>query len=144
MAISGIGLHSSNQFATRSAGQHALNKDSSVNSKSSNTKSADNNLQSSVINQSNKSDGARTTLLPAVPGSSSTLKSTTSRQDLVEVETSRKRFELQNTGRGEKGQGVNRQLNNSPSNKALQTFIDVADFERKDDLTNLVGIDFYI
>ena len=134
MAVPGIGLQSTTQFAPRSNDSRALNKGGASYSQSAseNTKAVANSSTLDTTNQANTGQAALFTPVPQSPNSN---KSTANpRQNLVEVETARNRFQLQ----GEKGQGQGR------SGKAVQSFLDVADYERKDDLATLVGIDLYI
>jgi hypothetical protein len=55
-----------------------------------------------------------------------------SRQDLVELEAVRVRFQLQ------------REAQLSSGNRAVQEFLEVADFERREQLTSLVGLDIKV
>ena len=133
MAIPGIGLQSTTQFAPRSNEQRALNK-GGANSQLA-TETAKTEANSSALSSSNQASANQAALLTPVPQLPNTSKPTSNpRQSLVEVETARNRFQLQ----GEKGRGQ------GSSGKAVQSFLDVADYERKDHLTNLVGIDIYI
>lgn len=131
MAVTGIGLQSTAQFAPRSNDSRALNKGGANNPLTNeNTKA---NTNANALAASNQANTGQAALLTPVPQSPDTNKPTTNpRQSLVEVETARNRFQLQ----GDKGQGR--------SGQAVQSFLDVADYERKDDLATLVGIDIYI
>lgn len=121
MAISGIGSQATAQFAPRSVEP----REKIINNEPQTNLAVTNNAKSVETN---------TTLFTPVPANVNTSKSTTSRRDLAEVETIRNRFQLQK-------EGGNFQ---SESGKALQSFLDVADFERKDELTDLVGIDLFV
>ncbi len=133
MAVPGIGLQTTIQFAPRSNDSRALNKDVANNPSSSEKTNADTNFN--ALAPSSQANTGQAALLTPVPQSPNTSKSTTNpRQSLVEVETARNRFQLQ----GDKGRGQGR------SGQAVQTFLDVADYERKDDLAMLVGIDIYL
>ncbi|MCP3675905.1 MAG: hypothetical protein GY829_15760 [Gammaproteobacteria bacterium] len=133
MSVPGIGLQTTTQFAPRPNNSRALNKGATnIQPASENTKADANSNALAASNQTNTGQAA---LLIPVTQPPNTNKSTTNqRQNLVEVETARKRFQLQ----GEKGQDL------GGSGKAVQSFLDVADYERKDDLATLVGIDIYI
>jgi hypothetical protein len=122
MAISGIGSQVTGQFAPRTA--------------ESREKIISPEPQNKLAVQANtvKSPETNTTLFTPVPANANSSKNTSSRRDLAEVETIRNRFQLQKEGGSFQGE----------SGRALQSFIDVADFERKDELTNLVGIDLFV
>jgi len=126
MAIPGIGLASTTQFAPRSVDS---------NSNAAADKALKNESQSvSVTNsgtQTNESKPVPFTTIPALP---STNKATSSRQDLAELETNRNRFQLQQESKKLEGE----------TGKALQSFIDVADFERKDELESLYGFNIVV
>lgn len=75
-----------------------------------------------------------TSFFPPVAATTNTSKTTSSRRDLAELETIRNQFQLESQSGRLQGESA----------KALQSFLDVADFERKDTLTALYGIDIYI
>jgi len=121
MAIPGIGLQSIIQFPPRNTNQRAL---TDVPSK--------NESQSGVLPSTAESVELKSTLFTAISQPSKSDEATNSRRNLVE--TVRNRFQLQN-------ETLNRQ--GGPA-QAVQSFLDVANFERKDELTSLVGIDIFI
>ena len=122
MAISGIGSQTITQFPARTAtsGEKNLRKeaDSSV----------------ALNNNIGKTTEVTTTLFKSVNNTTATNQSTDSRSDLSTLETNRKRFQLQTES----------QKPESRSSKAIQSFADVANFERKDELNSTFGIDIFI
>ena len=122
MAIPGIGLLTTTQFAPRSAEQRG------------NAQKNENQTAITVSNEAAQTTNSKATAFAPVPASTNSNKSTTSRQDLAELETLRNRFQLQQESKTPQGE----------SGKALQSFLDVADFERKDELTSLYGFDIII
>jgi len=133
MAVSGIGLQSSTQFVPRSKNGGRDGTQDVANNKLS-SKASTNELQRADTNSPVQSKSTQETRFDAVPQAANTYKSTTSRKDLTQVEASRNRFQLQQNDQKSQGRSA----------KALQSFLDVADFERKDDLTKMVGIDIFI
>ena len=134
MAVLGIALQSTAQFAPRSNDSRALNKAGTANNQPA-TENTKTEANSTALASTDQANSGQATLLTPVPQSPTTNQSVANpRQSLVEVETARNRFQLQ----GENGRGQ------GSSGKAVQSFLDVADFERKDDLATLVGIDIYI
>ena len=124
MAVPGIGLQTTTQYAPRSNEQRALSKDDITSKNETQTAAAESTGQNST---------AKGALFPTVTQSTDTTESTTSRQSLAELESIRNRFQLQQEGQKLKGQSA----------KALQSFLDVAEFERKDDLNSLIGLDIF-
>ena len=122
MAISGISSQITAQFAPRTA----ESREKVISPEPQN--------KLAVQETSVKSTETKTTLFTPVPANANTSKNTSSRRDLAEVETIRNRFQLQKEGGSYQGE----------SGKAVQSFLDVADFERKDELTTLVGIDLFV
>jgi len=122
MAISGIGSQTITQFPQRTAtsGEKNLSKEA--------------NIASTATNSTGKTAETSPTLFKSVSDTTSTNKSSTSRGDLSTIETNRKRFQLQAEARKTEGK----------SGKALQSFIDIANFERKDELNTTFGIDVFI
>ena len=92
--------------------------------------------ESETGNVAEKAQGtaANNALFSAVPESSDVTQSISSRRGLAELEAARNRFQLQQEGL----------LSQGESGKAVQSFLDIANFERKDELINLVGIDIFI
>ena len=138
MAISGIGLQSNLQFPSRNSNQRAANNAGSGNQivKDNNNSSKNEKLSSSVassVGGSSESTNTKTPLFAPVSQSANTIKSDTSRKNLVEVETARNRFKLQSDNQDKSKLG-----------KSVQSFVDVANFERKDELQEIVGIDIFI
>ena len=122
MAVSGIGSQTITQFPTRTAtsGENNLRKE------------ADSSVAQN--NNTGKTSETTTTLFKSVNNATDTNKSTDSRSDLSNIETNRKRFQLQTESKKLEGS----------SNKAIQSFSEVANFERKDELNSTFGIDIYI
>lgn len=121
MAIPGIGLQSILQFAPRNTNQRGLIDGTSKNE-----------TQTGILPSSTESTDPKSTLFTAISQPSSSNEATASRRNLVE--TVRNRFPLQN-------ENVKRQ---NRSSQAVQSFLDVANFESKDELASLVGIDVFI
>ncbi|MFT5451595.1 MAG: hypothetical protein ACI9N9_001081 [Enterobacterales bacterium] len=121
MAISGIGSQTITQFPPRTAtsGEKNLKKEADV---------------SVALNNTGKTTETTTTLFKSVNNSSAVNQSTDSRSDLSNIETNRKRFQLQTESKKPEGK----------SSKAIQSFSDVANFERKDELNSTFGIDIFI
>ena len=88
----------------------------------------------------NTASGQSESVTPNLPGAplnpvgpaNNTDAAQNSRQSLAELEAVRVRFQLQ------------RESQFKSPNKAIQEFLDVADFERRDELTNLVGFDLKV
>ena len=122
MAISGIGSQSITQFPPRTAssGENNLKKE------------ADTSV--TLNNNTGKTSETTTTLFKSVNNTSTTNQSKDSRSDLSTIETNRKRFQLQSESQKLKDK----------SSKAIQSFSDVANFERKDELNSTFGIDIFI
>ncbi len=129
MAIPGIGLQSPQQLARPLADQQGSAKSANKNRTSSELAAE----QASSTNLTDKKQSSNTELLAPVKPSIDSTRTETSRKNLVEIETSRKRFKLQKELGMKGAQG-----------KAVQSFLEIADFERKDELSNLVGIDIFI
>ncbi len=139
MAVSGVGIQSVAQFIPRSSGElreqqlKSEQRNSHSNSGVINSNAAtETNI--SVINSTTANDANKSELITTVPAPLNTNQATPSRRDLADAQSSRTQFQLQKESRVSSGE----------SGRALQSFIDVADFERKDELTNLVGIDIFI
>ena len=121
MAISGIGSQTITQFP-----QRAVNSAEKDLNKTADTTQA-------VKTTSDKPSETNSTRFKAVVATNETDSSRTSRRNLSEDELNRQRFQIQSESRTSQGQ----------SGKALQSFIDVADFERKDELNNSTGFDVF-
>jgi hypothetical protein len=122
MAISGIGAQTITQFPARTAtsGEKNLPKDA--------------NIAVGQNNNTGKTTETTTTLFKTINNSTAANKSTDSKTDLSTIETNRKRFQLQTESKNLKDQ----------SSKAIQSFSDVANFERKDELNSTFGIDIFV
>jgi hypothetical protein len=123
MAVPGIGLQSTAQFAPRSTAQRNLSKSGS---NKLSTQPSKNETQSTNVSNTEQGSTPKSVLFSAVPKTTNTSESVSSRKNLTEIENFRSRFQIQE------------------SNKAVQSFLEVADLERKDELTSLLGIDIYI
>jgi len=131
MAIPGIGLQSSYQLTRPFADQQNSSKSENKNRA---TRELPTEQTQATATSTDKSENSKTALLAPVEQSANSTEADTSRKNLVEIETARKRFQLQKEENNDKG----------PSGKALQSFLEVANYERKDELTNMVGIDIFI
>ncbi len=131
MAIPGIGLPSSYQLARPSAEQNNAPKSGS-NTRLSRDASAE--QSSNTIATTDKTENSKNALLAPVEQSIATTETTTSRKSLTEIETARRQFQLQSDKNNQNG----------PTGKALQSFLEVADFERKDEMNTMLGIDIFI
>ena len=122
MAISGIGSQTITQFPARTAtsGEKNLNKEA--------------NLTVATNNNTGKATETTTSLFKSVNNAPTTNKSTDSRSNLSTIEANRKRFQLQSESQKSEGS----------SSKAIQSFSDVANFERKDELNSTFGIDIFV
>lgn len=127
MAIPSIGLSATLQYSSRSA---ELRENQSRNDSKTAVVTSGGDGQPKATQPTSTA----ITLFPAVTATPNINKSTTSRRDLADLEAIRNRQPLQ---------GDSRNLQ-SKSGRALQSFLEVADFERKDELTNLYGIDIFI
>jgi len=132
MAIHGIGLPSSYQLTRPAAEQNNASKGNSNNRLSRDT-SAEQSSSTIAVN-SDKTDNSQSALLAPVVQSVSTTETTTSRKNINEIETARRQYQLQS----------DRNNQNGPTGKALQSFLEVADYERKDELNTMLGIDIFI
>lgn len=122
MAISGIGSQSITQFPARTAtsGEKNLKKEADISV--------------APNNNTGKASEDTTTLFKSVNNTSTTNQPKDSRSDLSTIETNRKRFQLQTESQKPKDK----------TSKAIQSFSDVANFERKDELNSTFGIDIFI
>jgi len=132
MAIPGIGLPSSYQLARPSAEQNNASKGGSNNRLNRET-IAEQPTNTTAANN-DKTENSKSDLLAPVEQSIATTESTTSRKSLTEIETARRQFQLQRDKNNQ----------NDPTGKALQSFLEVADFERKDEMNTMLGIDIFI
>ncbi|MCP4272379.1 MAG: hypothetical protein GY781_10490 [Gammaproteobacteria bacterium] len=131
MAIPGIGLPSSYQLARPAAEQNNAAKGGSNNRLS---RDASAEQSSNTIATSDKTANSKNALLAPIEQSIATTETTTSRKSLTEIETARRQFQLQSDKNNQNG----------PTGKALQSFLEVADFERKDEMNTMLGIDIFI
>ena len=124
MAISGIGLQVTPQHNNRIVGPT--------------DKQLKEELQATNVARSDASqnikEGNKSARFPVVPIATDTNKPTSSRRDLAELETFRNKFQIQDESANAKG----------PSANAVQSFIEVAEFQKKDELNELVGIDIFV
>lgn len=132
MAIPGIGIPSSYQLARPAAEQNTASKGNS-NNRLGRDASAEQSSGSLAVNN-DKTDNSQSALLAPVVQSVATTESTTSRKSISEIETARRQFQLQ----------ADKNNQNGPTGKALQSFLEVADYERKDELNTMLGIDIFI
>ena len=123
MAVPGIGLQSTIQFQPRNANQRGL-ADAATKNETQTTAPG---------NSAEKTNNEPSLFNPVVKATQSN-QVTTSRRNLAEIESVRNSFQIQKE---------NLKLQGRPA-KALQSFLDVADFERKDELTSLVGLDIFV
>lgn len=121
MAIPGLGPQTLIQFnqgsANKTAESNAINKNNNV-----------------VSTGTSQPADTKTALFTAIPSTANTSQTETSRRDLAEVETARNRFQLQTES----------EKKSTSASKSLQTFIDVAEFEAKDEFQGLYGLDIFI
>ena len=122
MAISGIGSQTIAQFPARTAtsGEKNLKKEA--------------DLSVATNNNTRKAAETTTSLFKSVNNTPTANKPTDSRSNLSTIETNRQRFQLQSESQKSEGS----------SSKAIQSFSDVANFERKDELNSTFGIDVFI
>jgi hypothetical protein len=122
MAISGIGSQTITQFPARTAtsGEKNIRKEA--------------DLSVALNNNTGKTSETTTSLFKSVNNTTGTNQPSDSRSNLSNIETNRKRFQLQTESKKSEGN----------SNKAIQSFSDVANFERKDELNSTFGIDVFI
>ena len=125
MAIPGIGTQSLASFSPNQTGARSDVRDKSL-ARESQPSTA---LTTANIEASTKS----TTLFNPVASTNNADKSTTSRRDLSELETFRTRFQFQKANSPD-----------SDSARAVQSFVDVANFESKDEFNTLYGIDITV
>jgi len=133
MAVSGIRLQSVAQFVPKSGTQKRTQRLANAASDPALRLNSDNASQNNaaVINSQNPQQIVKSALFTPVPATTRNLKSTNSSRATDQTNN-------RNTVQRDSSRASN------PTGKALQLFQDVADFERKDALTNLVGIDLYI
>lgn len=127
MTIPGIGVASIAQFAPRTV---------DTNGKLSADKQAKNEAQATVStsNTAVQISDSKATLFTSVPATTNTNKAISSRNSLTEIETNRNRFQLQQESPKPQGESA----------KALQSFLDVADYQRKDEMNSLYGFDIVV
>ncbi|MCP4414626.1 MAG: hypothetical protein GY808_18885 [Gammaproteobacteria bacterium] len=129
--MTGICLSPSCQLARPDAEQNNALKGGSNNRLS---RDAAAEQSSNTIATTDKTVNSKNTLLAPVEQSIATTETTTSRKSLTEIETARRQFQLQSDKNNQNG----------PTGKALQSFLEVADFERKDEMNTMLGIDIFV
>ncbi|RLA04345.1 MAG: hypothetical protein DRQ47_03515 [Gammaproteobacteria bacterium] len=122
MAISGISVQPNAQYVPRSVDS----SEKPLKNEQQNSQAVSSEKASQAVNQESR--------FPAISPSAENNKTATSRRDLTELETLTNSFRLQREASKPNGE----------LDKALQSFIDVADFEHKDELASSIGIDIFV